>query len=137
MRLLVSAFFCCLFTAAAQKFIPVRGDANVLDFEIADAPLTNAEYAEFIAATRHTPPLHWENGQPPRGFENHPVIYVNRYDVEKYLAWRTAREGRIYRLPTPAEFEYAARAGRPGTLYPWGNEAPSNQANFDPRGRLE
>jgi len=134
MRLLVCAFFCCLFPTAAQKFVPVRGDGNVLDFEIADAPLTNAEYAEFIAATGHTPPLHWENGRPPRGFENHPVIYVNRYDVEKYLAWRTAREGRIYRLPTPAEFEYAARAGRPGVLYPWGNEAPSNQANFDPRG---
>jgi len=134
MRLLVCAFFCCILPTAAQKFIPVRGDANVLDFEIADAPLTNAEYAEFVAATGHTPPLHWENGRPPRGFEDHPVIYVNRYDVEKYLAWRTAREGRICRLPTPAEFEYAARAGRPGALYPWGDEAPSNQANFDPRG---
>lgn len=128
---------CCLLVLpmlASEKFIPVRGDGNVLDFEIADAPVTNALYAEFIAATGHPAPPHWENGRPPRGFENHPVIYVNRYDVEKYLAWRTAREGRIYRLPTPAEFEYAARAGRPGVPYPWGDEPPSSQANFDPEG---
>jgi formylglycine-generating enzyme required for sulfatase activity len=48
-------------------------------------PLTNAECAKSIAATGRTPPLHWEYGQPPRGFEDHPVTYVSRYDVEKYL----------------------------------------------------
>lgn len=132
MRLMCCLPVLCLVSLAAEKFVAIRGDGNVLDFEIADAPVTNAEYAGFIAAASHPAPLHWENGRPPRGFENHPVIFVNRYDVEKYLAWRTAREGRIYRLPTPAEFEYAARAGRPGVLYPWGNEPPSSQANFDP-----
>lgn len=134
MRLLccLPLLFCA--AAAAERFVLIRGDGNVLDFELADAPVTNAEYADFIAATGHTPPMHWESGKPPRGYENHPVIYVNRYDVEKYLAWRTAREGRIYRLPTPAEFEYAARAGRADALYPWGSEPPSNQANFDARG---
>ncbi len=131
MRLMCCLPVLCLVSLAAEKFVAIRGDGNVLDFEIADAPVTNAEYAGFIAAASHPAPLHWENGRPPRGFENHPVIFVNRYDVEKYLAWRTAREGRIYRLPTPAEFEYAARAGRPGVLYPWGNEPPSSQANFD------
>ncbi len=134
MRLALCALLFCSSACAAERFVLIRGDGSVLDFEMADAPATNAEWAEFVAATGHAAPQHWENGKPPRGFENHPVIYVNRYDVEKYLAWRTAREGRIYRLPTPAEFEYAARAGQSGAVYPWGSEPPEGRANFDERG---
>jgi hypothetical protein len=117
--------------AAAEKFIPISAADRVLDFEIADAPLTNAEYALFIRATGHPAPPHFTATAPPKGYENHPVIFVNRYDVEKYLAWRSAKENRIYRLPLVAEFEHATRAGRPDALYTWGSDAPSTQANFD------
>jgi rhamnogalacturonan endolyase len=134
MRPLILISLASLAAPAAENFVPVRGDGRVLDFEMADAPVTNAEYALFVRATRHAAPQHWEQGSPPRGFENHPVIYVNRYDVEKYLAWRSANEKRIYRLPYPSEFEYAARAGRPNAVYPWGDEAPKDQANFDSDG---
>ncbi len=116
---------------SAENFVQIAGDGRVLDFEMADAPVTNADYARFVQATAHPAPSHWVGGQPPRGFENHPVIFVNRYDVEKYLRWRTAQENRIYRLPLIAEFEYAARAGRPSAVYPWGDAKPSDQANFD------
>lgn len=123
-----------LLPLSAENFIPVKGDGRVLDFEMADAPVTNAGYALFVQATKHLAPQHWAGGLVPKGFENHPVIFVNRYDVERYLAWRSAREKRIYRLPYPSEFDYAARAGRPSALYAWGDDPPGNQANFDPDG---
>ena len=85
-------------------------------------------------ATGHQAPLHWEGGKIPAGKEEHPVIFVNRMDVDAYLRWLTGREGRIYRLPTTVEFEYAARGGLAGKSYPWGDDEPGERANYDARG---
>jgi len=104
---------------------------RVDDFEILDHPVTNREYQAFIKATDYPPPLHWKNGQPPSGKENYPVIFVNRYDVDAYLKWLTQTDGRMYRLPTSVEFEYAARGGLSHQKYPWGNAQPEGKANFD------
>lgn len=128
--------------SAADQFVFIKGgllnpnDAatRVDDFEMLAHPLTNAEYKLFVDATGHAAPQHWEGGRIPAGWENHPVIFVNRYDAAAYLEWRSRKEGRIYRLPTVAEFEYAARAGRPGVKYPWGDEPPAGRANFDAAG---
>lgn len=131
MRTFLCALCALLPAVAAETFVPIAGDDRVLDFEMADAPVTNAEYALFVRAAGHPAPTHWVAGAVPKGFENHPVIFINRYDVEKYLAWRSAKEKRTYRLPSVAEFEYAARAGRPSAAYAWGDVAPADQANFD------
>jgi formylglycine-generating enzyme required for sulfatase activity len=125
----------------AEQFVLIRGGVmpgrpgvRVDDFEIADAPITNAEYRLFLDAAKHKAPLHWEGGRIPAGMENMPVIFVNRYDAAAYLKWRSAKESRIYRFPTAAEFEYAARAGAPDAVFPWGKDAPGGKANYDAQG---
>ncbi|MBE0658025.1 MAG: SUMF1/EgtB/PvdO family nonheme iron enzyme, partial [Bryobacteraceae bacterium] len=143
--LFLSTSFLLSFTLPAQeKFVPVQGGelpgrpgVRVENFEIADAPLTNAQYAEFIRSTGHRAPEHFTANAPPAGFENHPVIFVNRYDVYAYLQWRSNKEGRIYRLPMSAEHEYAAKAGRDNLKFVWGDSAPTGQANFDDTGNRD
>jgi formylglycine-generating enzyme required for sulfatase activity/outer membrane protein assembly factor BamB len=117
-------------TGARQGGAQVR----VEDFEILDHPVTNAEYRAFVEATGRQPPLHWQGGRIPAGKEDYPVVFVSRMDAQAYLSWLTAAEGRVYRLPTSMEFEFAARGGLTGCEYPWGDEEPEGKANYDAEG---
>ncbi len=68
------------------------------------------------------------NFQIEAGYENHPVNEVSWYGATAYLDWLSEQTGKRYRLPTEAEWEYAARAGTE-TKYWWGNEIGTNLAN--------
>ena len=63
-----------------------------------------------------------------------PAIPVNWYDAQNYACWLSARAGKHYRLPSDAEWEYAARAGTT-TTYWWGNESTPGFANYIDRQR--
>jgi len=52
--------------------------------------------------------------------DNHPVVCVSWHDAVEFCRWLGHREGRRYRLPTEAEWEYACRAGTE-TVYHWGD----------------
>ncbi len=63
--------------------------------------------------------------------DNHPVVCISWNDAIAYAEWLSEQTGQQYRLPTEAEWEYAASAGTE-TDYWWGNEIGDNRANcFD------
>ena len=64
------------------------------------------------------------------GRGNRPVINVTWEDAQSYVSWLSRETGEEFRLPSEAEWEYAARAGT-ATKYSWGNEIGSNRANCD------
>lgn len=87
--------------------------------------ITNAEYEQFD-------PTHDRKRAPGAG-DRHPVVYVSSLDAIKFCQSLSARERKKYRLPTEAEWEYAAR-GTDGRKYPWGNhDGRGDLANFADR----
>jgi len=98
-------------------------EVSIKDFAMGRYEVTFAEYDRFAEATGHQKPD--DNGW---GRGNRPVINVSQSDALAYTQWLSQQTGKQYRLPTEAQWEYAARAGT-DTQYWWGNELLSNQAN--------
>ena len=100
-------------------------------FELAACQVTNSEYAQFLAATHHRKPLHWDD--PVFSHPEQPVVAPSWFDALAYCEWLSEKTGRRYRLPTEAEWERAARAGLDQKLYPWGDAPLESLANYSAR----
>jgi sulfatase modifying factor 1 len=90
-------------------------------FDLAAYPVTREAYGRFLAGTGHEPPREWETF---RGAADLPVVGVSWFDCQAYCQWRAA-SGDLVRLPTEAEWEFAARGGLEGAGYPWGDDIPA------------
>jgi formylglycine-generating enzyme required for sulfatase activity len=135
-----------------QRWYENEGERRVVQlhaFEIMKHPVTNRDYVRFVRATGHPAPhvepgmwqsyrvahpynraqrYMWENGGPPQGRADHPVVLVSYADAEAYAAWLSRTRGERWRLPTDLEWEKAAR-GTEGWMYPWGDIWKAQRAN--------
>ena len=101
------------------------------EFLLAACQVTNFEYARFLHDTRSQPPPFWNDAN-----FDHPeqaVVGVSWHEAVRYCEWLSTRTGRPFRLPTEAEWERAARGGREGGLYPWGDTPPQSLPNYASR----
>ena len=106
--------------------LPLRRVA-VAAFAIGETEVTNEQYAEFIAESKHSAPANWKDGKFPNGTAAEPVVEVSWADANDYCAWLSKKIGATARLPTEAEWELAAR-GSDGLKYPWGNDWKNDAA---------
>lgn len=99
---------------------PVRLVYIDKSFALSRYEITFAEYDLFAKQTSRALPK--DNGW---GRGNHPVTNISWADAKAYAEWLSSKSGRPYRLPTEAEWEYAARAGSTTSFW-WGNDLQSN-----------
>lgn len=98
---------------------------TVDDFYIATREVTFAQYDQFCAETKRPKPddKGWGRG-------NQPAINVSWHDAVAFTEWLSKKSKKSFRLPSEAEWEYAARGG--GKIqqdYPWGSKVGVNLAN--------
>jgi sulfatase modifying factor 1 len=101
------------------------------EFLLAACQVTNADYARFLRETRSTPSPFV--GDANFSHPDRPVVGVSWFEAVRYCEWFSARTGKHFRLPTEAEWERAARGGREGELYPWGDSLPQSLPGYAAR----
>lgn len=99
------------------------------EFYIDQYEVTNRQYSECVQAGRCTPPqsprsVNFTSYYGDAAFGNYPVLWVTWDDAVTYCQFHGKR------LPTEAEWEKAAR-GPQGFIFPWGNDEPTTQANYN------
>lgn len=118
-------------------------------YEIMQFPVSGAQYEKFLQATGHPFPFVdqetwasyglttdygdvedylWDDADVPGDLERKPVVLVSLDDARAFASWLSASTGQVWRLPTEAEWEKAAR-GISGQAYPWGNDFLPDRLN--------
>ena len=113
-----------------------RGDerpahqAEVRPVRMGRTPVTNMEYASFLASGRAPEPPWWRD--PAFWDPEQPVVGVTWFEAMAYSHWLGETLGGHWRLPTEAEWEHAARGGLRGAATPWGSEVPRGERPGSP-----
>lgn len=135
------------FQLGAELYAPMRsGEGRYMgpprtvqinkDFALGQTEVTNAQFAAFVS---ETPAFEasscaawsgenrtWDNSWKDPGLnkpllDDEPVVCVTWLDAKAYTAWLSEKTGKPYRLPSEAEWEYAAEGGT-GSDQPWGDD---------------
>lgn len=107
-----------------------RHRVTVSAFRLARAPVTRQEYQIFLDATGHPAPDFW--GAPEFAGSAMPAVGPSWDDACRYCGWLNEQSGESARLPTEAEWEFAATGGRE-VLYPWGDDPPEALPDYQRR----
>ncbi len=108
-----------------RRYDETQHQVTVSDFYMGKHTVTFDEYDKYCTATGKEKPsdVGWGRGK-------HPVLNVSWDDATAYCEWLSKQNGKSYRLPTEAEWEYACRAGTT-TPFKTGNNLTTSQANYD------
>jgi formylglycine-generating enzyme required for sulfatase activity len=101
----------------APNSVPIH-TVELREFWIGKYEVTNAQFERFRKRRRPV----------ESRADNQPVTRVSFDEAAQFCRWLSKKEARRYRLPTEAEWEYAARGGRAQNDWPWGNEPPEGHA---------
>ncbi|MSP13386.1 MAG: NACHT domain-containing protein [Chloroflexi bacterium] len=140
-----------LVTVPAGEFKMGEGKAQhtviLREYRLGKYPVTNAEYARFVAAggyqqqrwwteagwarkidVKWTEPTYWQDLRYNK--PNQPVVGVSWYEAVAYCRWLSAELKPAVRLPSEAQWEKGAR-GTDGRVYPWGSTFDAHRLNCD------
>jgi formylglycine-generating enzyme required for sulfatase activity len=116
--------------------LPAHAVAVQAPFAIGKFDVTRTEFTAFANASGYktsSSKCDWRaprtHGQPMNQSSSDPVVCVSWNDAAAYVQWLSRKTGKSYRLPSEAEWEYAARAGST-TSRPWGDEIARGDANY-------
>lgn len=101
-------------------------------FRLARTQVTREDYRRFLDATHHPAPPFWD--EPAFNDPRLPAVGPSWDDAQAFCAWLSGELGFAVRLPTEAEWEHAAKAGRE-VVWPWGDEPPESLPDYDRRWR--
>ncbi len=156
---LLDSFFISKFETTNQQYCDYLNDANSLSqikvvsgivYAFSDSsnsyPYCDTHTSSFYSQIDYSGGLFSVRFKGGRDMSNDPMVMVTWYGAVAYCNWRSQQEDKEqcydlsnwtcdfnkkgYRLPTEAEWEYAARGGLSGTRFPWGDTITHSQANY-------
>ena len=107
------------------EVVPIPGKAGISPFFLGRTPVTNEEYASFLATGRVAAPPWWRD--PAFTSPRQPVVGVTWDDAMAYCGWLGETAGGAWRLPTEAEWELAACGGLAAPRTAWGDVVPAGE----------